>query len=978
MKNNRIKNYFSNIFIFWMAIQLQILCCKGENKITEKIYGEIGKDITIKAEFKNIKNKNISIRWEPVYSSAIVDKRFEIKNEINTENLTSILKIINFHKKDEDIFLCYLNNEETISIDHKTWVEQLYDIKVYARIGQTIKFITNGFVKDYFFDWFQYKSESEHPIILNDYKKYLYTSANEISNLTIRDLTLDDTAKYSLFYLERNPWNVFELNVLDDILIQMKKFHYFQNSSEIRKEIVCRVYAQLNETISFHICNTTLSDECSNYELITSSDNITEIKRNSYENGVINYILLYPYKHSGKVKCSSSTKNSKETVVKIASFPSTFSITPYIDIDQENTKNTNENKIEILKNGTVIFRLGREVHLECAVNSERFENNIKWLDHTDTELGKNNDQYTVTKRTEEYLNTKFYISTLSISPLYEEIEENYTCSAYSSISHDYVLKVLNVVFKRPERPIAVWIIIKLILLALLLLLVLIEIVRKIKAAKRKSIFPEPMGLNKMADSSFPLFDFIKYLPYDKSFEFPEKRLTLGKCLGYGNFGMVHQGIAKKILPKEEKTLVAVKTVKDVKNSEAIGCLISEMKIMIHLGKHLNVVNLLGAITKNVNKGELMVIVEYCRYGNLEMFLRNHRSKFINQIDPITDAIDPKITKDLLTGDNNTGRLSTATDSTYIPSNTALIQPSTSRISKSDDIEDDNLSKVKNEPNNSNMFETLTTTDLICWAYQITRGMDFISKRNIMHGDLAARNILLADDNIVKICDFGLAKTMSDQYGNYIKKQGGQLPVKWLAIESLQDNKFSIKSDVWSFGILLWELFSLGCTPYPGISARDFDFVLKLKSGYRMEKPEYANQELYDIMMKCWQEAPEDRPKFSVLENNFEKFLEDDIYTHYIHMNEPYLQANEEYFKKQDEKKHNYLTILNAPNDAEPKYLNDVSGYLRSVRNFEKKNIKMNRYVKTPLTENLQFDFRDNDRNSPRYENNFNSLKKRKS
>ena len=105
---------------------------------------------------------------------------------------------------------------------------------------------------------------------------------------------------------------------------------------------------------------------------------------------------------------------------------------------------------------------------------------------------------------------------------------------------------------------------------------------------------------------------------------------------------------------------------------------------------------------------------------------------------------------------------------------------------------------------------------------------------ILHGDLAARNILLSADNVVKICDFGLAKVRhacpvrasltcpQDIYktNNYQKKSDGPLPVKWLAIECIRDRVFSTQSDVWAFGIVLWELFSLGKTPYPGLEAGD--------------------------------------------------------------------------------------------------------------------------------------------------------------
>ncbi|XP_046395796.1 vascular endothelial growth factor receptor 1-like [Ischnura elegans] len=153
---------------------------------------------------------------------------------------------------------------------------------------------------------------------------------------------------------------------------------------------------------------------------------------------------------------------------------------------------------------------------------------------------------------------------------------------------------------------------------------------------------------------------------------------------------------------------------------------------------------------------------------------------------------------------------------------------------------------------------------------------------VLHGDLAARNILLAEDNIVKICDFGLAKAMH-QANNYQKRGDGPLPIKWLAIECLRDKTFSTQSDVWSCGIVLWELFSLGQTPYPGmvVDERLYD---KLLAGYRMKKPRYATDEIYAIMRDCWREEPKERPTFSQMEAIFGGMLDESTKSHYANIN----------------------------------------------------------------------------------------------
>lgn len=134
-----------------------------------------------------------------------------------------------------------------------------------------------------------------------------------------------------------------------------------------------------------------------------------------------------------------------------------------------------------------------------------------------------------------------------------------------------------------------------------------------------------------------------------------------------------------------------------------------------------------------------------------------------------------------------------------------------------------------------------TSDLLCWSFQVAHGMDYLASQKVFHGDLAARNVLLFDCNVVKICDFGLARSIQ-RTGDYRKEHESLLPYKWLAIESMNDQVFSTYSDVWSFGVFLWELFSLGETPYPNIP----EGFLKssLNDGHRMAKPTHATQAMY--------------------------------------------------------------------------------------------------------------------------------------
>ncbi|CAB4015661.1 vascular endothelial growth factor receptor 2-like [Paramuricea clavata] len=166
---------------------------------------------------------------------------------------------------------------------------------------------------------------------------------------------------------------------------------------------------------------------------------------------------------------------------------------------------------------------------------------------------------------------------------------------------------------------------------------------------------------------------------------------------------------------------------------------------------------------------------------------------------------------------------------------------------------------------------LSITDLVEAASQIADGMEFLASRKCIHRDLAARNILIGQNFVPKIAEIGLARNF---YKNdiYLKKKSGLVPVKWMSIEALRDRIFSEKSDVWSFGVLLWEIFTLGGSPYPGIHS--VDVYEYLCSGNRMKSPLYCPNEIYDLMMTCWNADPCQRPGFKVVGQTFIKILSD--------------------------------------------------------------------------------------------------------
>ncbi|XP_058127347.1 fibroblast growth factor receptor-like [Anopheles coustani] len=164
---------------------------------------------------------------------------------------------------------------------------------------------------------------------------------------------------------------------------------------------------------------------------------------------------------------------------------------------------------------------------------------------------------------------------------------------------------------------------------------------------------------------------------------------------------------------------------------------------------------------------------------------------------------------------------------------------------------------------------LRTTDLISWASQVANGMDYLSSKNILHGDLAARNVLLYSLKVIKISDFGLSRKL--ERGIYIKSSDSPLPYKWLALECFTNHTFSVKTDVWAFGVFLWELFSLGAMPYPGVTDGR-QLLTMLQNAYRLENPVHSNKELYDLMLSCWYVAPHRRPDFRELASVFNAML----------------------------------------------------------------------------------------------------------
>ncbi|XP_039283347.1 fibroblast growth factor receptor homolog 1 isoform X3 [Nilaparvata lugens] len=317
------------------------------------------------------------------------------------------------------------------------------------------------------------------------------------------------------------------------------------------------------------------------------------------------------------------------------------------------------------------------------------------------------------------------------------------------------------------------------------------------------------------------------LPLDSEWEFPRESLSLGRTLGEGAFGKVIKAEAQAIIQQGVSNVVAVKMLKEGHTDAEMMDLVSEMEMMKMIGKHRNIINLLGCCTQD---GPLFVIVEFAPHGNLRDFLRQHRP---------SSGYEPAI--------GGGGGAEALNDRT-----------------------------------------SLTQKDLVSFAYQVARGMQYLASRRCIHRDLAARNVLVSDNYILKIADFGLARDIHTQ-DYYRKTTDGRLPVKWMAPEALFHRVYTTQSDVWSYGVLLWEIMTLGGTPYPSVPSMEKLFQL-LRSGHRMEKPPCCSLEIYLLMRDCWSYQPNERPKFEELVEDLDRILTVTANKEYLDLELPHLDT----------------------------------------------------------------------------------------
>uniref|UniRef100_A0A1I7UCE2 receptor protein-tyrosine kinase n=1 Tax=Caenorhabditis tropicalis TaxID=1561998 RepID=A0A1I7UCE2_9PELO len=311
--------------------------------------------------------------------------------------------------------------------------------------------------------------------------------------------------------------------------------------------------------------------------------------------------------------------------------------------------------------------------------------------------------------------------------------------------------------------------------------------------RRTNNEPEPTVECPKELLSCPIHEKMGYITYDQKFEIDKSNLKRGRLLG--------SGLSLHNYDPSEELIVY-----------------EELKLMCVIGKHPNVLSLIGAVTPKLGKvKQIMIVSEYIDRGDLLEFLQKRRDIFSDKLKYSEDGYErPKSSRQKLFG------------------------------------------KKEETPIIEDSIDSLSTFDLLSFAYQIANGMEYLKNRQVVHRDLALRNILINSKKIIRIADFGLARQHKGKDYYIIQTDSKRLPIYYVAPESFDSLKFTEKSDIWSYGVCLFEIFSLGDKLYENVG----DVMRYLKDGNRLQKPRYCHRDVYKFMELCWCIDPEARPRFS--------------------------------------------------------------------------------------------------------------------
>ncbi|XP_070337779.1 focal adhesion kinase 1 isoform X11 [Equus asinus] len=275
------------------------------------------------------------------------------------------------------------------------------------------------------------------------------------------------------------------------------------------------------------------------------------------------------------------------------------------------------------------------------------------------------------------------------------------------------------------------------------------------------------------------------MPSTRDYEIQRERIELGRCIGEGQFGDVHQGVY--LSPENPALAVAIKTCKNCTSDSVREKFLQEALTMRQFD-HPHIVKLIGVITEN----PVWIIMELCTLGELRSFLQVRKYN-------------------------------------------------------------------------------LDLASLILYAYQLSTALAYLESKRFVHRDIAARNVLVSSNDCVKLGDFGLSRYMEDS--TYYKASKGKLPIKWMAPESINFRRFTSASDVWMFGVCMWEILMHGVKPFQGV--KNNDVIGRIENGERLPMPPNCPPTLYSLMTKCWAYDPSRRPRFTELKAQLSTILEEE-------------------------------------------------------------------------------------------------------